>query len=173
MSQLPTLKYQSDNLAVLAGQGWVFNPHKPEDVSLLQRVEWSMPEGMSYEVEMQKVNEALVQSLVGMPVTYQRSDIPRRQLVAKAAVDRALAALNEQLPPGGIRFTTKADSAQTFGKVSSRDLAWIAQQTNLYIYLPEELQVLLKPPMPTCAQWKQCEPGLAPLSAQQATASHP
>jgi len=149
ISQLPVLKYQSADVAVLVGQGWVFNPNNPQDPSLLQRVERNMPEGMTYEVEMNKVIQAVAQSAVGMPLTYQRTDIPSRRLVAKAAVDRALLALNARLPPGGIRFiTTETGSAQTCVTGSSYKPGMVqgsgthqqqtvhSQETNLFIYLP-------------------------------------
>jgi len=99
---LPKVVSAGDNISVLEGCGWLFNPASPIDPVLARLLDGLLtPTGLTWTQAVTTINDAVAQAHVGLSRAFKPTDIPERRAIAKEGALRGMATLNERLKQAG------------------------------------------------------------------------
>ena len=99
---LPKVLSAGDNISVLEGSGWLFNPASPIDPVLARLLDGLLtPTGLTWTQAVTTINDEVAQAHVGLSRAYKPTDIPERRAIAKEGALRGIATLNERLKQAG------------------------------------------------------------------------
>lgn len=150
---LERIKMMSENVAVVIGTGWIFNPAGPIDPALARRLESHSGSG-SYGATMEQVASAFVDVYEGLDKIIRGSqetvmaETHRRWGLAEKAINAALAEINQN---SGLQYTTDpgrtavavtdiknvkvgVGDSKAYKAVAEKT---VSQETHLYVVFPE------------------------------------
>lgn len=151
---LKRIEMQSEDVAVVIGQGWVFNMKDPINPALSQRLERHRGD-ISYEAGMAYITLAFVKAHVGLTKRFAikrgagPNEMTRRRQLAADAVKKAIEEVNAESilqytteaaraekAVIGIRNRTHGMGSRRVNKIETEELH--TQETRIYVIFPAE-----------------------------------